>query len=190
MVSTGRAFAYRFQVLVQALLLVGCTATRTITPSVPRPVAATRQVVAAPTWIREYCVEARRKTGLPVLCPTRVPRGLVPTANLERMRPWPDGYVFEAHSTGSSHHWVFAASKGDPVSGYPARRIGSTSVSGWAAEWLRASESAGIHAHHLALTWRDAHFGYLVSAHIDDPRSLRSIRRELLAVARGMARPR
>jgi hypothetical protein len=99
------------------------------------------------------------------------------------LRPAPEGYVFEGEA---ETHWVFGASPGDVEGDYgPMRPLGAATVRGGGGRWLSAPESAGIHAGHLVLAWRDGRFHYAVSAHTDDPSS-DQLRFELISVAEGM----
>jgi hypothetical protein len=99
------------------------------------------------------------------------------------LRPSHEGYVFEGQA---DTHWVFTASFGDVEGDYGAmQHLGATRVQETKGEWLYAPEVAGIHAHHLVLTWRRGRLHYAVSAHRDEPKS-KLLRRELRAVAEAM----
>jgi hypothetical protein len=151
--------------------------------SVPAESGDADPVTPAPGWIKGYCAEAARKIKRSVLCLARTPQGIHPTANLALLQPGRDGYVLEGQAY---EHWVFTASTGDLESDYgPMQHLGVTRVREAKGEWLYAPEVAGIHAHHLVLTWRRGSLHYAVSAHTDDPES-QSLRRDLRAVAEAM----
>jgi hypothetical protein len=151
--------------------------------SVPTEAAKAEPVTPAPKWIKDYCAKAARKIRHPVLCPGRTPKDIHPTANLELFRPWREGYVFEG---SAETHWVFTASPGDVEGDYgPMRHLGSTRVREAEGLWFYAPEVAGIHAHHLVLSWRWGRLYYAVSAHTDEPES-KLLQRELRAVAEAM----
>jgi hypothetical protein len=161
----------------------GEPSTTVTTPASPTSPAMQIPVGRAPEWVAAYCARAGRIVEAPVLCPTVTPTGIRKTGNLEALPPAPEGYVFEGEA---GTHWVFGASPGSVEGDYgPMRHLGDTSVSGEAATWLAASESAGIHAGHLVLTWSSGGFHYVVSAHTDEPGS-EPLRRALLEVASGM----
>jgi hypothetical protein len=143
----------------------------------------TDPVGIAPRWIRKYCSEAGRTIKPAVLCPGRVPRGILPTGNLSVFRPAPEGYIFEGEA---ETHWVFAVTPGDVEGDYgPMRSLGAIRVREKNGRWLYAPETAGIHAGHLVLTWRAQRFHYTISAHTNNPGS-DQLRDELLTVAEGM----
>jgi hypothetical protein len=180
-------------VAVIAFTLSGCRSTtepgrRSASPSASpsAPVGSPAEEIAigrAPAWIREYCADAGRVVESPVLCPAQAPVGILPTGNLQVLRPAPEGYVFEGEA---DTHWVFSASPGPIEGDYgPMLDLGVATIGGETGTWLSAPESAGIHASHLVLTWRSGEFHYVVSAHTDDPSS-QALRRGLVTVASAM----
>jgi hypothetical protein len=151
--------------------------------SVPTEAAKADAVTPAPGWIKDYCANAAHKIKRPVLCPARTPNGIQPTENLALLPPSGEGYVFEGQA---DTHWVFNASFGDVEADYGAmQHLGATRVRETKGDWLYAPEIAGIHAHHLVLTWRWGRLHYAVSAHTKEPESS-LLRRELRAVAEAM----
>lgn len=116
-------------------------------------------------WVRGYCTQVGRVSSLPVLCAGERPAGAGPTRNADVLRPNHDGYVFEVVADG--RHWVFGASSARAtLRGYrPWRRLGETSVRSRSGSWLQMSEASGIHAGHLALTWLEGRWRYVVSVH-------------------------
>jgi hypothetical protein len=154
---------------------------RTAASSTPGNASTTAIVLSrSPEWISQYCAGAARVIEPPVLCPARVPGGISPTENLEALRPSPEGYVFEGEA---DTHWVFAASPGDVEGDYGVMDPGGpVRVRGRSGRWLYATETAGIHARHLVLTWREGRFHYVISAHTHHPDSP-ELHAELLAVA-------
>jgi hypothetical protein len=171
------------------MLVVNCASsdemggTTARSPGPSRSAATAIAVTPSPRWISEYCAEAARVIEPPVLCPARAPKGILPTENLDVLRPSAEGYVFEGDA---ETHWVFGASPGDVEGDYGAmRHLSAATVRGTRGRWLYAPESAGIHAGHLVLEWRVGMFHYAVSAHTDDPSS-DQLRQELRTVAEGM----
>jgi hypothetical protein len=143
------------------MLVVNCTSsdemggTMTRSPGPSRSAATAIAVTPSPRWISDYCAEAARVIEPPVLCPARAPKGILPTENLDVLRPSAEGYVFEGDA---ETHWVFGASPADVEGDYGAmRRLGAATVRGTRGRWLYAPESAGIHAGHLVLEWRVGH---------------------------------
>jgi hypothetical protein len=186
----GDAVRRVFALVALTVLVAGCASsdvtegTPTQSPSVSQPAPTAIAVTLSPRWILDYCAEAARVIGPPVLCPARTPDGILPTENLEVLRPAPEGYVFEGEA---ETHWVFGASPGDVEGDYgPMRPLGAATVQGGSGRWLSAPGSAGIHAGHLVLAWREGPFHYTVSAHTEDPSSVQ-LRQELRTVAEGMS---
>src|SRR4051794_21547815 len=171
---TGRTRTGLAIVAGAAVLAAGCNSER---PVVHQHVP--------PSAIRRACVVAARRSGLPVACPTRLPRHGGPGAAMPRvLRTSSAGYLIDI-SNGFTRrpkplvfHLIVAGQRapfGRTLAGSASeiglpkrpRLLGHGAVRrARATLWLAPPyPRGGIHGGHVIATWAEAGHGYVVSVH-------------------------